>query len=375
MMKISKIYFNFEKHIIIDLKSNVDKTNHAIFVNLMFFIPMNNIPKEIMDSPCKFSSNYNETLYIFIDCLAENKISSNYFISKFEKFFETFTIYFSGNEYKLGDIPHESKTFYFDSKENSKLGEFLLNFHVTIEISKNIYHKNDNSVLKVFDTNFNIGFNSYNTLKSYKTEWNFDGDFEPKIIVVSKTMHKFLKPPYGDCSDYLDHLFDSTNQWQCYRKCIKTLAQKKFNCKPVFIENTLHELDSDYYLDCNSIIQKRFDEYFTANNLCKKCEQICPKNCLNIDFQMNVKSDNNGEDSKSLFWDTTQPMFIYKEVPILSLIEYMVYLGGLVGLWFGTSAKDVVIILLDTTFWLNLWHNFLIKYNTNRNSLFIRVNH
>ena len=78
---------------------------------------------------------------------------------------------------------------------------------------------------------------------------------------------------------------------------------------------------------------------------------------------------------KTLVWDTTQPMFVYKEVPVLSFIEYMVYLGGLVGLWFGTSAKDVVIILFDKTFWLNLWHIFPIKYHSNRNSLFIRINH
>ena len=65
---------------------------------------------------------------------------------------------------------------------------------------------------------------------------------------------------------------------------------------------------------------------------------------------------------KILVWDTTQPMFVYKEVPVLSFIEYMVYLGGLVGLWFGTSAKDLVIILFDEIFWLNLWHKILIIY-------------
>ena len=90
-------------------------------------------------------------------------------------------------------------------------------------------------------------------------------------------MHKYLKPPYGDCSDYQDRLFNSTNQWQCYRQCIKTLAQKKFNCKPVFIENTLHELDSDYYLDCNSSVQKKFDEYFKTKIISSKCTKFVRK--------------------------------------------------------------------------------------------------
>ena len=53
---------------------------------------------------------------------------------------------------------------------------------------------------------------------------------------------------------------------------------------------------------------------------------------------------------KSLYWDSTQPMFVYKEEPVLSFIEYMVYLGGLIGLWFGTSANDVITILLDKHF-------------------------
>ena len=92
---------------------------------------------------------------------------------------------------------------------------------------------------------------SYNILKTYQLNNYYPRsfDFEDLTILVSKTMHQYLKDSYGDCSENQDRLFNSTNQWQCYRQCIKTLAQKKFNCKPVFIENTLHELDSDYYLD------------------------------------------------------------------------------------------------------------------------------
>ena len=205
-------------------------------------------------------------------------------------------------------------------------------------------------------------------------------DYSDQTILVTKTLHENLKAPYGNCSDYQDGLNNSSNQWQCYRQCIQVLAQKKFNCKPVFIENTLHELDSDYYLDCNSSVQKKFDEYFQTENISLKCNQFCPKNCLNTDYQMNViRETKDFKDNfkhyyyKSIVWDTTQPMYVYKEVPVLSFIEYMVYLGGLVGLWFGTSAKDVIFILFDTTFWLNLWNIFLSKYHSNRDSIIVRI--
>ena len=55
---------------------------------------------------------------------------------------------------------------------------------------------------------------------------------------------------------------------------------------------------------------------------------------------------------RSLVSDSTQPMFVYNEESILSFTEYMCYCGGLIGLWFGTSAKDIVFILIRFRFWI-----------------------
>ena len=390
MIKVSKIYFDFEKIIIIDFKSNIEESNQHIFVNIpyLFFIWQ---VKALKRHPCELHSNktyleayLNQKLYKFINCLEENNISSKDFLSNefIENYsFSKYPVIISGKEYNFSDIPNKSNYYYYSNDSFQVYGTYLY-YLATIEISENIYNKNDYSFLKVFNSEF-ISLNSYNSFKKLKANSIVSSrDYRNLKFFVKKTMHQYLEAPYGDCSDYQDRLFNSTNKWQCYRQCIKTFAEKKFYCKPVFIENTLHELDSDYYLDCNSSVQKKFDEYFQTKNISSKCAKICPKNCLNIDFRMESKSEtkdfktsSNDIYYKTLVWDTTQPMFVYKEVPVLSFIEYMVYLGGLVGLWFGTSAEDVVIILFDTTFWFNLWNNFLIKYLSHRNPRFIRINH
>ena len=386
MFKISQIYFNFENIIIIDLKSNLGDGGQSFYVTIVSSIYMKDNENEFMRKHCDFSLKYNQDelsnnlncyncdqlLYKFIDCLTENDIKSkNLFINeslKLTDYSTDYSVIISGNEYQSsGYIPNKTSAYYYYIDDTIEKSEYHLNILDTIEINQNINLKKDNSFFKIHIkiawNNFGVDIviNSYNTLKSYRINWKpYDIDITGKKILIMKTMHQYLKAPYGNCSDYQDRLFNSTNQWQCYRQCIKTFAEKKFDCKPVFIENTLHELDSDYYLDCNSSVQKKFDEYYKTGDLSSICSQICPKNCLNIDYALKVirntqvyRDYSYNYLEQTLYWDTTQPMFIYKEVPVLSFIEYMVYLGGLVGLWFGTSAKDVVIILFDKTFWLN----------------------
>jgi hypothetical protein len=160
-----------------------------------------------------------------------------------------------------------------------------------------------------------------------------------------------MKPPHGQCSDYSDqNNFD--NQWQCYRQCLKNFAGKQFECKPVFIDYTIHELDftSNDLKDCNSSIQRSFDELIVKKDLKEKCLRICPKDCLSVNFK--IKVINNGFDGKklkesthlkkSIVFDSTQPIFLYKEEAVMSFTDYLSYCGGLVGLWFGTSAQNII---------------------------------
>ena len=54
---------------------------------------------------------------------------------------------------------------------------------------------------------------------------------------------------------------------------------------------------------------------------------------------------------RRIYWDSSEPMFAYTDEPDLTFTDYLVYCGGLMGLWFGQSAKDLISTLIDITFW------------------------
>ena len=92
------------------------------------------------------------------------------------------------------------------------------------------------------------------------------------------------------CDDYDNEdnrPFNATNQWHCYQQCLKSFGEIELKCKPVFIDNTIHELDfsTNHLIDCNSSLQNSFDKYIEENNLRAKCLQICPKDCRILDIK------------------------------------------------------------------------------------------
>ena len=170
---------------------------------------------------------------------------------------------------------------------------------------------------------------------------------------------------------------------------MKSFCQKQLKCKPVFIDNTINELDfsSNDLIDCNYSLQKSFDKFIEENNLREKCPQICPKDChiydikfrtFNYEMDINMSEVMKNRDDqylnnlekypfkKRLVSDSTQPMFVYNEESVMSFTHYMCYCGGLIGLWFGTSAKDVIVLLLELRLWIAIStriHLFLNRGN------------
>ena len=74
---------------------------------------------------------------------------------------------------------------------------------------------------------------------------------------------------------------------------------------------------------------------------------------------------------KRLIWDSTQPMFVYNEEPVMTFTEYLCFFGGLIGLWFGTSAKDIIVLLAKYRFWIEIsskvhlflnWRNRVVNF-------------
>ena len=176
------------------------------------------------------------------------------------------------------------------------------------------------------------------------------------------------------CSDYEgdSRLYNTTNQWQCYRQCLRSWGQKEFKCNPVFIDNTIHELDftsNDLQNDCNITLQESFDELVDLKRA--ECLKVCPKDCEIIEFKANViripldyETDKQSTHYyKRLVWDSTQPMFVYKEESVMSFTDYLVYCGGLLGLWFGTSAKDVINLVINRNLWYRIFENIVLVRN------------
>ena len=89
--------------------------------------------------------------------------------------------------------------------------------------------------------------------------------------------------------------------------------------------------------------------------------ELCPKECLSVEYSYRItESDSrSGIDhwlrqyrerrlySKLIQWDSSEPMFAYTEEPVMLLFYYLVNCGGLMGLWFGTSAKDLITIIIN----------------------------
>ena len=89
--------------------------------------------------------------------------------------------------------------------------------------------------------------------------------------------------------------------------------------------------------------------------------KLCPKECLKEEYSYRIRESNSrsGIDywliqdekrfySKSIEWDSSEPMFVYTEEPVMSLSDYLVNCGGLMGLWFVTSAKDIIAFIINS---------------------------
>ena len=196
-------------------------------------------------------------------------------------------------------------------------------------------------------------------------------------MVMSKILRTYLEPPFGNCSHYRTNsgqTYNTISHMDCYRKCLAKHSIELLGCVPLFIVEQIHEKDIEFY----KFRHCSFKEFETLTKLRekylkRKCLKICPKDCLTVDYHTNIQKtdtnigneiwfkseENNRFRELSLIWDSTQPMFIYREESVMSFTDYLCYCGGLMGLWFGTNAKDLIISLIESNFWIKLWHKLL----------------
>ena len=247
-----------------------------------------------------------------------------------------------------------------------------------------------------------IKFHS-NEIPSEYLIYNFDTDLSVHYnytIIVSKTLRQSLSRPYNKkCNDYSDSTGQSlsvTSHKQCVRHCIKEYYLKHFNCTPLFIDGVSHESDFSQSFK-NRIfcsVLKKYDRIYYSNDwktvkqilekwkynsktVKENCVQLCPKDCLTIDYSTSIsKSENLFANNywfnlkknlrpveRTVVWDTRQPMFAYIQQPVITFTEYLVCCGGLIGLWFGASAQDLLLMLINNRFILSLkcmMKNFIV---------------
>ena len=413
MIRASIDYFNYEISTKIDVKPN-SYDRHPLFVSIVSVIPLDRTrwyDKKrtiLMDLPsvkfCKIiereeyqereeNLEYRKFFFSFMDCLANKNLSmkdmfNENIITKFDSF-NNYSVILNNTFIEL-DAFHRTHAFNYNEQMLKGYHFFNLFHFSTINITNYITNKysNDEEIFKISVKKFIVtGYRDQyeedhfeiNMLLSYYN--TYDYKIEPilhtskafdQTIAVTKIIHSKLKPPFGECSDYSENRpFNSTNEWHCYRQCLKTMAQNKFKCKPVLIDNTLHSLDYiyDHFIECNSSVQRLYDNYVKENQNIEKCLKICPKDCFSVVFKMKVIRETEDLENPfykthyniSLIWDSTQPMFEYKEESVMSFIEYLCFCGGLVGLWFGTSAVDIIDIRLNKELLLNIWRLFLVE--------------
>src|SRR6201996_1986761 len=169
-----------------------------------------------------------------------------------------------------------------------------------------------------------------------KEEYPLSYDFNYTIL-LRKTSHLHLTPPYGHCSHYWP--FGAKSHIECYRKCIQSQHKTRFKCIPLLIDNFVHELDFNS-MDTKICLSETFAERERlSKEFREKCLTECPINCFDVEYHQKVIQteehfDNDqwfnetnkwiaiqglnlkaGPDSRptefGIVWDSSEPMFAY----------------------------------------------------------------
>ena len=194
-------------------------------------------------------------------------------------------------------------------------------------------------------------------------------------ILIRKESHQYMRWPYGQCNDYTVpsvRTFNARSHVQCYRHCLTHHYIKEWNCVPLFIDHFITEYDLTIATNRCSTNRELMSEYRNSESIfVTKCHKLCPKECKEVQYLSTVRETENDFISnpqwgkklliisfeRRIYWDSSEPMFAYTDEPDLTFTEYLVYCGGLMGLSFGQSAKDLIDTVIDITFWRLLWHS------------------
>jgi hypothetical protein len=185
-----------------------------------------------------------------------------------------------------------------------------------------------------------------------KINIELDNWFNAVLVSVMKSSVTYLQNPYkSQCSYYKTNQnpFNSVSREDCLRKCLENNCLIKYKCVDRDYEYIIRRLDEfsfDSKVECNE------NEHKNCFNVTEKCRKVCPIDCLREDhfFTSNLKFHGN-DDLYVLyyFWDSREAFISYEETADMLLIDYLTYIGGLFGLWFGICLESLLDLIVKYT--------------------------
>jgi hypothetical protein len=248
-------------------------------------------------------------------------------------------VYFSDSEKS-----YWKKCFYIENK-NISLNKFRVS---SVKYLLNLNENKLKNILKTYDYYLmpiavNIG---KNVTDSNKKEI-FSIHSGNKIISFTKFSKIFLKRPYkSDCSYYDDSqtAFESNSFDNCITKCYRNKCELNYMClvwvfKGVILEHGFNNSNIHQFCD-ESVIQKCENN----NKIKEQCLKLCPIDCVFEEYYVTkTMIFISFEEDNQLFLqyniDSGNHLVQYIETPSFELLNYLQYLGGLMGLWFGVSLN------------------------------------
>jgi len=187
-----------------------------------------------------------------------------------------------------------------------------------------------------------------------RQKFYFSSLIENKEFFLVKKSFEFLEFPYESNCIYYDGPktpFNSLSHEHCIRQCIRYHCQIKLNCSCTALDLKIYETDYGYN---NMNFCRNFSELSNfRDNYKKLCTHLCPIDCIRNEYEGTVAKRNHysaldkGSFGVTLDWDQSKPFLINKETPVMNFLNYFCYIGGLFGIWFGISANQLYLYLME----------------------------
>ena len=170
------------------------------------------------------------------------------------------------------------------------------------------------------------------------------------LMTIEQSVVKYLnnsKRLKRSCTHYSNNSpFNSTSYTYCKRRCVIYYYGLKYNCTLAYNGIlTEFELYPIYHSICSEFDTNQINTIYAVYN---KCLNYCPNDCeiYNIyykwiDSYMKQNFSYYSKFETLIKWETGIPFISYIETPIMTFNDYICYIGGLFGIYFGISIKQI----------------------------------